>query len=124
MRRQGSSQHGELPTPFQGCLRTANPPAPSRNQGCAWGAKAPFSSSSGLTVARGPAISRPAWAASPRPSGTPTGGVLVVAAGDLWSVDPETGAVEKLAVAVEGLWPVRQPEGYVMSTPKPTSAYC
>jgi hypothetical protein len=41
--------------------------------------------------------------------------VLVFAGGDLWSVDPRSRAADEVAHAVEALWPVRDPNGFVLS---------
>jgi hypothetical protein len=41
--------------------------------------------------------------------------VLVMAAGSVWSVDPYTGDGIELAVAVDGTWPVNNPEGVIFS---------
>ncbi len=41
--------------------------------------------------------------------------MLVFADGDLWCVDPESRAAEEFAQAVEAFWPVREPDGFVLS---------
>ena len=41
--------------------------------------------------------------------------VLVAAEGALWSVDPDARVGEELSGAVDALWPIREPDGFVMS---------
>ena len=41
--------------------------------------------------------------------------VLVFAEGDLWVVEPEAGAAERLTGPVDAIWPVEDPQGWVMS---------
>lgn len=41
--------------------------------------------------------------------------VIVVARGDVWIVDADAETAERVAVAVEAIWPVEEPAGIVMS---------
>jgi hypothetical protein len=45
----------------------------------------------------------------------PNGDLLVMAAGSVWSVDPVSRDASNLAVAVDAIWPVNDPEGIVFS---------